>query len=164
VHFAAPISGEPEIFLQDTANVIGGALRAQWGSLELNSGLYVEDHLHAHADGTSATALAHYDELSFVVTPWLVPAVRFELTQIRPDAACGGGGGACPTVTDRRIIPGVAFLPYPNLKFVAAALLESANGAPPGGWGAVGGLSAPEPGASSGLELQNVTLSAAFAF
>ena len=159
--FAAAVAGDPDVVQPDTANVVGGGIRAQWGSLELNSGAYLENHSHAQIDGTAAKVLAHYDELSYVVTSWLVPAVRFELTQLRPDAACGGGGGACPRVTDARIMPGVALLPYPNLKFVVAALLESADGAPPGGWGEVGGLS---DGTGSGLEFQNVTVSAAFAF
>ena len=96
-----------------------------------------------------------------MIVPWLVPAVRFEFTRIRPDSACGGGDGSCATVTDRRIIPGVAFLPYPNLKFVVAALIESASGKPPGGWGPVDGSS---EGTGSGFELQNVVVSAAFAF
>jgi hypothetical protein len=162
VSFPALTDGGPEVLLDNSANVVGGSIRAQWGSLELNSGAYVENHLHAQGDGSSAKALVHFDELSFVVAPWIVPAVRFELTQLRPDAACGGGGGACPRVTDARIMPGVALLPYPNLKFTVAALLESADGAPPGGWGAVGGHF--EPGATSNLEFQNVTISGAFAF
>jgi len=161
VSFPGAIAGDPDVLLQDTANVVGGAIRAQWGSLELNSGLYVERHLHAQGDGTSARALAHYDELSYIVAPWIVPAVRFELTQLRPDQACGGGGGACPRVTDARIMPGIVFLPYPNLKFVVAALLESASGAPPGGWGSVGGFA---EGAGPDLEFQNVSITGAFAF
>ena len=159
--FGVTFPGESEVLLNDTANTLGGAIRAQWGSLELNSGVYLESHLHAQIDGSSASALAHYDELSYVIVPWLVPAVRFEFTRIRPDSACGGGDGSCATVTDRRVIPGVAFLPYPNLKFVVAALIESASGKPPGGWGPVDGSS---EGTGSGLELQNVVVSAAFAF
>jgi hypothetical protein len=161
VSFPAAIAGDPEIFQLNTGNTVGGAIRAQWGSLELNSGLYHENHSHAQSDGSSATALAHYDELSYVVFPWLVPAVRFEYTRLTPSSACGGGGGVCPQVKDARLIPGVALLPYPNFKFTIAALLESASGVPPGGWGSAGGSS---DGATSGVEFQNVTVGAAFAF
>ena len=161
VTFPAAIAGDPQIIQQNIANTVGGAIRAQWGSLELNSGLYHEKHSRAQSDGSSATALAHYDELSYVVLPWLVPAVRFEYTRLTPGSACGGGGGACPQVKDARLIPGIALLPYPNLKFTIAALLESASGVPPGGWGSAGGSS---DGATSGVEFQNVTVGAAFAF
>src|SRR6267142_717301 len=161
VTFPGAIAGDPEIVQQNSANTVGGAIRAQWGSLELDSGLYYEKHSHAQSDGSSATALAQYDELSYVVVPWLVPAVRFEYTRLTPSSACGGGGGACPQVKDARLIPGIALLPYPNLKFTIAALLESASGVPPGGWGSSGGSS---DGATSGVEFQNVTVSAAFAF
>jgi hypothetical protein len=161
VTFPAAIAGDPEIIQQNSANTVGGAIRAQWGSLELDSGLYYEKHSHAQSDGSSATALAQYNELSYVVFPWLVPAVRFEYTRLTPGSACGGGGGACPQVKDARLVPGIALLPYPNLKFTIAALLESASGVPPGGWGSSGGSS---DGATSGIEFQNVTVGAAFAF
>jgi len=69
--------------------------------------------------------------------------------------------GACPRVTDARIMPGIVFLPYPNLKFVVAALLESASGAPPGGWESVGGFAT---GAGPDLEFQNISIAGAFAF
>jgi len=161
VTFPGAIAGDPEIVQQNIANTVGGAIRAQWGSLELNSGLYYENHSHAQSDGSSATALAQYNELSYVVLPWLVPAVRFEYTRLTPSSACGGGGGACPQVKDARLVPGIALLPYPNLKFTIAALLESASGVPPGGWGSSGGSS---DGATSGIEFQNVSVSAAFAF
>lgn len=149
----------------DTINTVGGSVRAQWGSLELNAGLYLENHKRAEPGLTGATYLAQYDELSYIVFPWLVPAVRFEYSKLSPDAACVAGEAACPSVSDWRLWPGVALLPYPNLKVVVTAMFESASGAPPGGWGAAGGFAAPaSPTASSGTEFQNVQVFAAFAF
>jgi hypothetical protein len=120
-------------------------------------GIYSENHLHAQADGTSATALAQYNELGYIVFPWLVPALRVELTKFSPDGA--------PSVTDTRIMPGVAIMPYPNLKLTVVALLEASSGAPPGTWREVGGFAAPaDPAASTSLELQAVVVGLAAAF
>jgi len=142
VTFPAALAGDPEIVQQNIANTVGGAIRAQWGSLELNSGLYYENHSHAQSDGSSATALAQYDELSYVVFPWLVPVVRFEYNAAHAELGLRGGGGACPQVKDARLIPGIALLPYPNLKFTnRRPLLEVRSGVPPGGWGSSGGSS-----------------------
>src|SRR5438445_659071 len=44
---------------------------------------------------------------------------------------------------------------------VVGALLESASGAPPGGWESVGGFAT---GAGPDLELQNISIAGAFAF
>lgn len=121
--------------LQDSSTTLGGQFRAQVQSLELDSGAYHESHNHAQADGTSVSLITQYDELSYVVFPWFVPAVRFEYLRLEPE-----GGGV---LHDTRIIPGAAFLLRPNLKFVLAGQLENAAGAPPAGWGAAGGFAAP---------------------
>lgn len=149
----------------DTINTVGGSVRAQWGSLEFNAGAYLENHKRAEPGLTGATLLAQYDELSYIVFPWLVPAIRFEYSKLTPDAACALADlTPCSASNDWRLWPGVALLPYPNLKVVVTAMFESASGAPPGGWGAVGGFAAPAAGASSGTEFQNVQVFVAFAF
>ena len=140
----------------DTVNTIGGGLRAQMGSLELNAGLFLENHKRAEPGLTSATFLTQYDELSYIVFPWLVPAVRFEYAKLSPDAACT----TCTAASEWRFWPGVALLPYPNLKVVVTAMLESADAAPAGGWGPAGGFA----GGNNGTEFQNVQVFTAFAF
>ena len=147
------------IVLLDSATVVGGNLRAQLDSLELNGGLYFEKHNHAAVDGTGATLLSPYAELSYLVQPWFVPAVRVEYTALTMDA-----GGS---MHNWRFYPGIAAAVRPNIKLTLVADLESSSGTPPGGWGAVGGIASPAPTSTSttvGLELESVTLGAAFAF
>lgn len=141
----------------DIASTVGGGIRAQWNSLEFNTGVYRERHDQAQVGGGRVVALAQYNELSYVVYPWLVPAVRVEYLKLSPD------GGA--TVTDLRMIAGVTALVRPNLKLTLAALVERANSAPSGGWGPAGGMAVPATASGSvGAELEAITLGLAFAF
>jgi hypothetical protein len=155
------------VLVLDTTNTVGGNLRAQLGSLELNAGVMLEHHKRAEPGGTSSDLLTQFDELSYIVVPWLVPAIRFEYNRLSPDSLCSivdpttGSASTCPTVDDWRLLPGVALLPYPNVKVVVTVLLESASGAPPSGsWAPAGGFAT----SNAGLELQNVQAFLAFAF
>ena len=145
--------------LLDSATVLGGNLRTQFDSLELNAGVYWEIHNHAALDGTGAHLLAPYGELSYIVHPFFVPAVRVEYSSFIPDNG--------PRVNNLRVLPGIAAAVRPNIKLVLTADLESANGQPAGGWGPVGGMAAPPPGSTAtsvGLEFENIQIYAAFAF
>jgi hypothetical protein len=151
------------IVVFDSATVFGGNLRAQLDSLELNAGAYVETHNHAAADSTGATLFAGYGELSYFVQPYFVPAVRVEYNSFAQDGIA--------SVNNVRILAGIASAVRPNIKLTLVAVLESASGQPPGGWGAVGGSAAPPPPAdptapvaSVGLEFEALVLGAAFAF
>ena len=147
------------VLLLDSATVVGGNARVQLESLELNAGLYWEKHNHAAVDGSGAKLWAPYGELSYIVQPWFVPAVRVEYTSLVPD------NGA--SIHNLRILPGIASAVRPNIKLVLTADLESASGQPPAGWGAVGGIAAPAPtstNTSVGLEFESLQLFAAFAF
>ena len=147
------------ILLLDSATVVGGNVRAQLDSLELNAGVYWETHNHAAFDGAGAKLLAPYGELSYVVQPWLVPAIRVEYSSLLPE------NGA--RIDNLRLLPGIASAVRPNLKLVLTANLQSASGQPPAGWGALGGVAAPAPSATAtsvGLELENIQLYGAFAF
>ncbi len=157
------VSGAPiSLTFTDTVNGGGGGLRAQWGSLELNAGAYFEHHTHVTPDfvaGTadSADAFAQYDELSYMVSSWLVPAFRFEYFSLSPS------GASSQNLV--RLLPGVAATVIPNVKLVAVAVIEQGTGNPPGGWGPVGGSVAPPDATSTrGLEFEAVTLTAAIAF
>ena len=153
-HFtpAGAAAGEPP--QQDPATTIGGDIRAQLGSLELNVGLYNESHDHAQMDGTGATALVQYNELSYIVFPWLVPAVRVEYIRLSPDNGS--------QVYDLRIIPGIAVLIRPNIKVTLVGQIENSNGAPPGGWAPINGFIAPSMGTIT--EFEAITLGLATAF
>jgi hypothetical protein len=140
--------------LGDRTNVFGGNVRGTVGSFEINSGVYQEWHNHATADGSGVKALAQYDELSYVVFPWLVPAVRLEWASLRPDAGS--------RISDLKVAVGAAALVRPNLKLTLVGQIEHADGVPEGGWGAAGGSAAPAMG--SVTELEAIQLGVAFAF
>lgn len=141
--------------LDDRTWVLGGHVRATAGSFELDSGVYNEWHNHATDAGAGVKALAQYDELSYIVYPWLVPAVRLEYVRLAPD------GG--PNLSDLRVMFGSAFLVRPNLKLTLVALVEHANGSPAGTWDPAGGFEVPPVGTSvTGFEQINVGLAYAF--
>jgi hypothetical protein len=106
----------------DVANVLGLGGRGQYGSAELNVGWYNEAHNHGMDDGSKVTAQVAFAELSYVVYPWLVPALRIERVSLKP----AGGTSA----RDIHIEPGVAFLIRPNIKLVAVFNYEAASGFP----------------------------------
>lgn len=147
---------------QDTMLLGGGGLRAQWHTVELNAGAWLEQHNHAQADnapGTAngATLLVQYDELSWQALPWLVPAVRLEYTRATP------AGGA--SVWDLRVLPGVVALVRPNLKLSLVGWFETASGAPAGGWSQAGGFAVPTAARPVvGFENEAVQLRLATAF
>ena len=146
----------PDLVRDDSANAFGGTARAQWESLELDAGAAYEAHSNPTTGG-KANVLSQFDELSYVVYPWLVPAVRFEYTHVSPDGATA--------VSDARVTVGAAALVRPNIKLVLTGQLESATGAPPAGWGAAGGFAAPaDPTSSVSLEIESVTLAMAYAY
>jgi hypothetical protein len=153
---AGPLTppGETPSPFDDTTWVVGGQVRGQLGSLELNAGAYYEWHDHATADGTSAEALAQWDEISYIIFPWLVPAVRLEWANLRVPGT--------DAINDLKIIPGVAALVLPNLKLTLTGQIEWADGTPPGGWMPFGGSAAPPTGAVTEIETINLGLAYAF--
>lgn len=138
----------------DVGLAYGGGLRATWGSLELDAGLYRSRHDRADGGG-EVRALVQYDELSYLVYPWMVPAVRVEWYRLE------GRSGA--PVTDLRILPGIAFLVRANLKVTLLGWIERASGAPPAGWEPVMGMALPGSG-TAGPELEALTVGLAYAF
>ncbi len=158
---------------RDSFNAVGASLRAQWDSLILNSGVQLEHHrrpypgagatadadgnlLAGAADRTSATSLVQYNELDYIVFPWLVPAVRTEFTRLNVEGASAA--------TLLRVLPGVATLIRPNIKAVLTADFERAQGLPAvGSWSGAGGLIAPEPAAKK-FEAEQIIASVAVAF
>lgn len=156
-HFFNEDATTPDQTLTDHAWAFGGDIRAQWRSLTLDAGARQERHDHALADGSSANMIVHWDELSYIALPWLVPVVRFEYVRLSPD------GG--PTVSDYRIIPGIAALVRPNFKVTLAANFEGAMGAPDAGWMPAMGMAMPDtPTSTVGIENESVALNLGFAF
>jgi hypothetical protein len=125
---------------QDVSNTYGVGARLQVDSLELNVEGYLDKHDHATAvagaDGRagSVDVWVGWAELSYILYPWLIPAVRVEHVRLEP-----GNGGVSTSWTHLR--PGVAVLVRPNVKFTVFGDIEMASGTPDqgGSWSGVGG-------------------------
>ena len=161
----------------DKFNVVGGDVNIQLGSLGLISGVEYEHHSNPYAgdpgdpgDPTavppipatpptdvtdSADGIMQFNELSYVVFPWLVPAVRTEYTRINTNQ------GGHPSLL--RIMPTVAMLINPNLKVNVEGDIEHTQGAstPSGDWGGAGGMIPP---GQNKTEAEQILLNAAWAF
>ena len=119
---AAPATSPTITVQNDVATTFGGGLRAQLQSLELNAGYYRDEHNHGTDALGNVTAHVAFGELSYVIFPWMVPAIRVESATLAPQ------GGA--SVSDLHVMPGVAFLVRPNLRVVAVANWEHTSGFP----------------------------------
>jgi hypothetical protein len=140
----------------DSANVLGLGARGQFGSAELNVGFYNEAHKHGSDTGGKVTGQVAFGELSYVVYPWLVPALRVERFGLKPE-----GGDS---ISNTLIQPGIAFLIRPNVKLVTVFNYERTNGFPTPGGAWMGGASdfgqhvsmAPASGATKLNEFETV--------
>ena len=134
--------------LLDTAETIGGALHGQYHSLTLVLGALDQFHNHPDATGISASALTGWGEASYVVFPWLIPALRIEATQVNsgtdsmgnadPNFTMSATGFSHPVLV--RYMPALDFVIRPNIVLALVAEIDHANGAPPAGWGGAGGV------------------------
>ncbi len=158
---AAPVAN-------DVSTTWGGGVRGQYGSAELNAGFYNQLHNHGVDDGSRVTARVFFSELSYVVFPWLVPAVRVESITLDPELGT--------SVSAWHVMPGVAMLIRPNLKVLVVGNWEHASGFPTTAAGPVpwaGGSAdwgpisiAPGPGATgatSSSEFQTIAIFLAWA-
>ena len=161
-----------DLLQRDHAVAMGGGVRGQWGSLELNFGVYQQKHTAAlwvldedtmEYKAASLKAQAEFGEASYVLFPWLVPAVRVEFIKLEPEGA--------DAVWNARILPGLAMLIRPNIRLSVVATIERALGAPDAGWGPAGGQAVPfgqaEPadvGASVHSEVEGVEIGLMYAF
>jgi hypothetical protein len=142
---------------KDRSPAAGGGIRAQWESLELDAAAYTERHDDPRAGGGKVDAIASYEELSYVLYPWLVPAVRVEYLRLKP-----AGEDA---VTDLRVLVGADALIRPNLKVSIVGQIERATGAPNAGWSAASGMAIPMSATDKvGPELEAITVGLAYAF
>lgn len=130
----------PEI-TKNTTLTLGGAIRAQYAAFEADVGAFYQTDDHVTATAPSTMTLSQWNEISYLVFPWLAVGGRVEYLRIKPD-----GGSA---VSDLRIVPGAAALIRPNLKLVLTGSIERATGAPDAGWGAAGLAAAPADSASN---------------
>ena len=104
---------------KDTSLTFGGAIRAQAAELELDSGLYYQTDDAVTSTGQKVTTLSQWNEVSYLLYPWLAVGGRVEYLNISPDGA--------PSISDFKIMPGVAALIRPNLKLTLTAPFEQAS-------------------------------------
>lgn len=158
----------PKPVAVDKALSLGGGARFTVGSAELNLGGLWEDHGHVTGalDGAGlpgpATQLAASAELSYIVYPWLVPAVRVEHLIVTPrDLA---------SASDTRILPTVAMQLRTNMKLAVTGTLERASGLPTAGgdWSRMSGdglyLQPVDNTTPLGFQLSLVTVAASVGF
>ncbi len=115
--------------VSDSSRTFGATVRGQLGSAELDLAFYAQRHDRGWIDpGTSdlgtINAAMSSAELSYVVFPWMVPAIRVERIDLRPT------GGSI--VNDLHVMPGIAFLIRANVKAVLVGNIERTNGFPTG--------------------------------
>jgi hypothetical protein len=155
----------------DRFKALGAVIHGQWDSLILMAGAELERHERPYPgsaasstsagtfpgspDLTSATSVVEYDEVDYVVWPWLVPGVRTEYT----NAALEGGSAAQLL----RVIPGVAMLARPNIKVILTGDLEWGKNLPPvGNWTAASGFIATPQTSRFEAEQINATVALAY--
>ena len=139
------------VLTKDTSLTFGGAVRAQYAELELDSGLFWQSDDHVTSTAPKTSTISQWNELAYLLYPWLAVGGRVEYLRVTPD-----GGSAA---SDLRIAPGAAALIRPNIKLVLSAPLEWASGMPDAGWGAAGLFAAPADATSSvGIEIEQVQL------
>jgi hypothetical protein len=161
------VTGTP-IGQEDRVSALGGVARLLLGSLSVTAGAQYERHSSPYAatptaggGGTpelrSARAFTQYDELDYVIYPWLVPGVRFEYTTIsRVDT---------DSAHVLRVIPAVAMLVRPNIKVAVDCDIEQAYGLPPvGNWSAAGAVIGPASPTEKRFGVQRIDANVAWAF
>jgi len=136
---------------KDTAVTVGGHVRAQRSELELDAGLYYQSDDHVSSTAPTTKTVSQWNEVAYLLHPWLAVGGRFEYLRVTPDGTS--------SVSDLKIVPGVAALLRPNLKLVLTASFEQATGAPDAGWEPAGLSAAPaDPAAKVSLESEAVEL------
>lgn len=132
------------VLTKDVGVTFGGSIRAQMAELELDSGLFYQSDDHVAAGAPTTNTLSQWNEVSYLLYPWLAVGARLEYLRVAQDGASA--------VSDLKIMPGAAALIRPNLKLILTVPVEQASGTP-GDW-TVAGLYAAPPDATSNVSLE----------
>jgi hypothetical protein len=154
--------------VSDRALSLGGHARLQIGSAELNLGGIYEDHprvtqaLDSLGRPGRASLVMASAEVSYLVFPWLVTALRVEHAIVKPSGLA--------SASDTRVLPGIGMQLRSNVKLAISATLEQARGLPTAGgdWSRLSGsglyLKPADNDTTAGFELSLMTVSASFYF
>jgi hypothetical protein len=156
-----------DIMATDLATSLGGGLRLQYASAELTVGGLWEDHSHITSvlgpDSLPLPAkqVSTYGELSYIIYPWLVPAVRVERLTVSPRDT------ASSTATRYQVA--LATQPRTNMKLSVTASMEQTDGPPTSGgdWSKLSGDGFNQPKTVTTavpIEVSVVTITASFGF
>lgn len=144
-------ASDPPALTKDTSVTFGGSIRAQRRELELDAGVVFQTDDHVSSTAPNTSTLSQWNELSYLIYPWLAVGARVECLRVAQDGASA--------VSDLKLLPGVVALVRPNLKLTLTASLEQATGLPAAGWGAAGLDAAPADAMSNvNLEIESVQL------
>lgn len=139
------------MIVKDTTLTLGAALRAQLAELELDAGVFYQTDDHVTSMATKVATISQWNELSYLIFPWLAAAARVEFLRVAQDGM--------PAVSDLKLTPGLVALIRSNIKLTLTAPIERANGMPDAGWSAAGLDAAPADMASKvGPEVESVQL------
>ena len=142
---------DPPVLTKNTSVTFGGSIRAQHQELELDAGAFFQTDDHVSSTAPNTSTLSQWNELSYLLYPWLAVGARVEYLRVAQDGA--------NAVSDLKIVPGVVALVRPNLKLTLTASLEQATGMPAAGWGAAGLDAAPADITTNvNLEIESVQL------
>ena len=142
---------DPPVLTKNTSVTFGGSIRAQRQALEFDAGAFLQTDDHVSSTAPNTSTLSQWNELSYLLYPWLAVGARVEYLRVAQDGASA--------VSDLKIVPGVVALVRPNLKLTLTASLEQATGMPAAGWGAAGLDAAPADAMSNvNLEIESVQL------
>ncbi len=139
------------VLTKDTSTTLGIAVRGQLAELELDTGFFYQTDDHVTSTAPSTTTISQWNEVAYLLYPWLALGARVEYLRVAPD-----GGTA---VSDFKIMPAAAALIRPNIKLTLTAPFEQASGSPDAGWGAAGLSAAPsDPTAKVSFEIESLVL------
>ena len=107
------------VLTKDNATTFGGALRGQYAEFEIDAGMFYQTDDHVSSTAPTTNTLAQWDEVSYLLYPWLAVGGRVDYLHVSQD------GGT--TASALRITPGVAALIRPNIKLTLTAPIENAT-------------------------------------
>jgi hypothetical protein len=109
--------GPDSMSADDRFTMFGGDFNAYYERFNLFGGIGVRHDKQPFVGmtGLAANTTVCFAELDYVVFPWFLPGIRYEVwSSETPDV--GSTGNAVVSYTEQQIVPGVVFLIRPNLK------------------------------------------------
>ena len=144
-------SSPTPVLTTDNALTVGGSIRAQYAQLEVNVGGFYQSDDHVSSTAGNTKTFSQWNDVSYLLYPWLAVGGRVEILHLAQDGT--------DSVSDIRIVPGIAALVRPNIKLTLTMPFEQASGSPSAGWSAAGLDATPaDPASKVGIEIESIQL------